>query len=88
MAKYWQIQCRELTLLVLIFAYFAVFDKVRENLFPRKMLFWEVLSFLSNLGDFAAVRWRIHENIYPRSMVISADDGTRTRNASVINRVL
>ena len=33
------------TLLVLIFADFAVFNKVRENLFPRKMVFWKILSF-------------------------------------------
>ena len=47
------------TLWVLIFADFAVFDKVRENLYPQKMLFWKILPFLGNFGDFSAFRWRI-----------------------------
>ena len=37
------------TLLVLIFADFAVFDKVREN-----MLFWKILSFVGNFWHFCS----------------------------------
>ena len=42
----------QITLLVLIFADFAVLDKIRENLYLRKMLFWKILSLLGNFGDF------------------------------------
>ena len=40
------------TFLALTFADFAVFDKVRENFYSRKMLSWKILSFLGNFGDF------------------------------------
>ena len=39
------------TLLVFIFADFAVFEVVRENLYPRKLLFRKILSFLGNFED-------------------------------------
>ena len=40
---------------VLIFADFAAFEKVRENLYPRKALFWKILSLLSSFGDFCSI---------------------------------
>ena len=42
----------ECTLLVLIS---EVFDKVRENLYPQKTLFWKILPFLGDFGDFCSI---------------------------------
>ena len=38
-----------------MFPDFEVFDKVRENLYPLKMLFWRILSFLGNFGGFCSI---------------------------------
>ena len=33
----------------------GVFDKNREHLYPRKMLFWKILSFLASFRDFCGI---------------------------------
>ena len=75
-------------LLVLIFADFAVFDKVRENLYSKNVILKSYAIFLTILGIFAAFCWRIRENMYPRNTVISitAKISTRKINTNKVFR--
>ena len=59
------------TLIYLIginFRRFFCFDKIRENLYLRKMAFWKILSFLGNFGDFCSISMANLRNIYTREI--------------------
>ena len=60
-----------------------MFDKVCENLYLQEMLFWKILYFLGNFGDFCSISMAIprkyipaeyghfyqRENKYPRKLI-------------------